>query len=82
MSLTGFGVRPAYTKCKANFVGSQFSDHPSPARWSKRGDGQEELINEDGGWEIDSMSVVCSFSRTRLIVISFLGIEMDLDEDA
>ncbi|BDD60942.1 hypothetical protein MAP00_006029 [Monascus purpureus] len=48
---------PAYTKCKANFVGSQFSDHPSPARWSKRGDGQEELINEDGGWEIDSIEM-------------------------
>ncbi|KAL4756604.1 uncharacterized protein BDW70DRAFT_164337 [Aspergillus foveolatus] len=46
---------PGYSRCKVNFVGSQYADHPTPGRWSKR-DG-EEPTNEHGGWEIESIEM-------------------------
>jgi hypothetical protein len=52
--IAGFGRRPGYSRCKVNFVGSQYADHPTPGRWSKRG-GEEKPTNEHGGWEIESM---------------------------
>ncbi|KAL5040855.1 hypothetical protein BDW71DRAFT_212703 [Aspergillus fruticulosus] len=52
----GFGRRPGYSRCKVNFVGSQYADHPTPGRWSKR-DGEEEPTNEHGGWEIESIEM-------------------------
>lgn len=60
----GFGRRPGYTRCKVNFVGSLFNDHPEPGVWTKPSTTNKGLEE----WEIESKKT----SQTLYYLSSYL----------